>query len=48
MLVETVLMTVNFHNKKCLAALEIDDIRLQRRLPAKMMTNRAQFAKAKP
>ena len=43
MLVETVLMTVDLHDEKRLAALEIDDIRLQRRLPPKMMANGAQF-----
>jgi len=47
-LVKTVLMTVDLHDEKRLAALEIDDVGLQWRLSAKMMTDGTQFAQAKP
>jgi len=46
--IETMLMAIHLHNQKRFATLEIDDIRLERRLPAEMMAQRAQLTKAKP
>ena len=40
-LVVTVLMTVDLHDEERLAALEIDDVRPQRRLPAEVMSDDA-------